>query len=267
MADWKYPTGAYKAYVPGGRFGRGIGRGLQQLGEGLGQWGAQMLAIKQYEAEKEERRQQRLRERAQQQADIQRQEFLQHQADLKASYAQAEERQYEEEQATKAHERDIEKIKLQQQGRMNLAQTRQQRASSELDQVESDLAITTASAVKDAIAKGDVGRLRVLRNNIRFNGQKGRFLQQKATQVRDAEGNLTNTYKVVGANDYRILLKAVDDAIGGSGQGDMYEDIRQRLLKAMEGDDKAIDDEIAKMLDEGINQVLISNIIFQLERE
>ena len=64
MANWQYPTGAYKAYVPGGRFGRGLGRGIRQFGEGAGQWAAQMMAIKQWEAEKEEKRKQRLREQA-----------------------------------------------------------------------------------------------------------------------------------------------------------------------------------------------------------
>ena len=264
MANWTPPTAKGAGWVPSGLAWRRAGEQILKFGD---DFSAQMLAIKQWEYEKEQKRIARMQEQAEYYRKQLETQQMQERADIKADYQLQEQRRYDEEREKAKQEFELKKIQIQQQGRTNLAQMRQKQAPSELDEVESDLAITTASAVKDAISKGDVGRLRVLRNNIRFNGQKGRFLQQKATQVRDAEGNFTNTYKVVGANDYRILLKAVDDAIGGSGQGDMYEDIRQRLLKAMEGDDKAIDDEIAKMLDEGINQVLISNIIFQLERE
>ena len=48
MADWKVPS--TKGYVPGGRFLRGIGRGIRDLS-------AQAIAIRQWEAEKEEKRQ------------------------------------------------------------------------------------------------------------------------------------------------------------------------------------------------------------------
>ena len=54
MADWKYPTGAYKAYVPKGR---GMRAAMGGLREGVEAFTSQMLAIRQYEAEQEAKRQ------------------------------------------------------------------------------------------------------------------------------------------------------------------------------------------------------------------
>jgi hypothetical protein len=62
MANWQYPTGAYKAYVPKGR---GWGKAGQAIGGGLQNFSAQMIAIKQFEAEQEAKRQKAEQERLQ----------------------------------------------------------------------------------------------------------------------------------------------------------------------------------------------------------
>jgi hypothetical protein len=62
MANWQYPTGAYKAYVPKGQGWKRAGQSMQQFGQNFA---AQMIAIKQFEAEQEAKRQKAEQERMQ----------------------------------------------------------------------------------------------------------------------------------------------------------------------------------------------------------
>ena len=182
MAEWKYPTGAYKAYVPGGRFGRGIGRGLQRLGEGLQQWGAQMLAIKQWEYEKEEKRKQRMREQAAAQVEaLAQQQALQQQRIYdEAMLARAEQFKIEEAEKERQHDIKMEWLK-QKGGEGDKWQADLDKHLDRLDKLQTDFAQRRADEIRAAINAGDVAALYDIQKEVAANRDLMRTYTRKTT--------------------------------------------------------------------------------------
>jgi len=273
MADWQYPTGAYKAYVPGGRFGRGIGRGLRQLGQGLGQWGAQILAIKQWEAEKEEKRLQQQRERA-------------------AAYVEglAKEQQWMRDQIAK---QEFEKFKHGLEMEMKVAEragkdweAKQEKLNTEIEKalaalsgVQSDLGGRYAQDIEQAWREGNLNPIYQVMIQIPTHpelayglmGTKvtGEGEEQKATKeygaLKDA-GILRDVARRLIAIGQQQGMKLTKEPVQLGETATFYAEVKNRLMGVVGKSKEEKAAVLQQLLNEGVNPNLIKQVIGEIER-
>ena len=274
MADWQFPTGAYKAYVPGGRFGRGIGRGLGRFAEGLGQWTNQILAIKQYEAEKEEKRRQELQRRAETQMQAALAPRIEEQERIAEDYIKEADLQ-----------RELRKMKIEHEYRMMEKPPKEkEKWQSEVDAVYKALGgVQTerggrfAQDLINAFESGNLDPVAQVGTSVAAYPELSWGLT--GTQI-DVEGRPKKTYGQI--KDASILREASRKfmqlgRIKGykyTGQpvqlGEtttMYADVRKRLEAVIGGSEAEMSIVVSELLSEGKPPMLIQAIIGELERE